>query len=114
MAQVNFRVSDDEKAVLDALAKHRGVSVAELAKQAVMQDISRERVNLAFQLLKEGKIARKKAWFLSGLDYHEFMLEWTRRGAEEVIPDEAIEKGFEIARNLDLDRFLKEPRANRS
>ncbi len=112
MAQVNFRVNDDEKAVLDALAKHRGVSVAELAKQAVLKDISKSRVDLAFELLKEGKIARKKTWFLSGLDYHEFMIEWSKRGAEEQIPDEAIQKGFDLARSIDLSRFLKDSPGN--
>jgi hypothetical protein len=112
MAQVNFRVNDDEKAVLDALAKHRGVSVAELAKQAVLKDILKSRIDLAFELLKEGKIGRKKTWFLSGLDYHEFMVEWTKRGAEEQIPDEAERKGWELARNLDIKKFLREKDEN--
>jgi hypothetical protein len=112
MAQVNFRVNDDEKAVLDALAKHRGVSVAELAKQAVLKDISKSRVDLAFDLLKEGKIGRKKTWFLSGLDYHEFMVEWSKRRAEEQIPDEAERKGFELAMSIDLNKFLRDKDEN--
>jgi uncharacterized protein (DUF1778 family) len=112
MAQVNFRVNDDEKAVLDALAKHRGVSVAELAKQAVLKDILKSRIDLAFELLKTGKAGKKRAWFISGLEYHEFMIEWTKRGAEEVIPDEAIQKGFDLARSIDLSRFLKDPPGN--
>jgi hypothetical protein len=108
MAQVNFRVNEDEKTVLDALAKHRGVSVAELAKQAVLKDISKSRVDLAFELLNAGKAGKKRAWFISGLEYHEFMIEWTKRGAEEQIPDEAERKGFDLAMSIDLHKFLRD------
>ena len=107
MSQVNFRVNDDEKIVLHALAKQRGVSVAELAKQAVIKEILPLRIDLAFNLLNTGKIGRKRAWIISGLSYHEFMIERTRRGAEEIIPDEAEQKGIEIAKNIDLQKFLR-------
>ena len=107
MAQVNFRVNDDERVVLHALAKQRGISVAELAKQAVIKEILPFRVDLAFQLLIEGKIGRKRAWVISGLEYHSFMLEWTKRGAVELISDEAEQKGFDLARNIDLEKFIR-------
>ena len=107
MSQVNFRVSDDEKIVLHALAKQRGVSVAELAKQAVIKEILPFRVDLAFNLLNAGKIGRKRAWIISGLEYHEFMVEWVKRGAEEIIPDEAEQKGFELAKTIELKKFLQ-------
>lgn len=107
MAQVNFRVNDDERVVLHAIAKQRGVSIAELAKQAVIKEILPFRVDLAFQLLKDGKIGRKRAWVISGLDYHEFMVEWTKRGAEEIISDEAEQRGFDLAKSIDLEKYIK-------
>ncbi|TFG05168.1 MAG: hypothetical protein EU536_02675 [Promethearchaeota archaeon] len=84
MTQINFRVNNDEKLVLQALAEFKGVSVAEFAKQVVLKDIGAVRIDLAFKLLSEGKISRKRAWVLSGLTYHEFMLEWAERHAEEL------------------------------
>ena len=51
MSQVNFRMSDDEKLVITALAKQKGISVAELARQALINEIMPMRVNLAFDLL---------------------------------------------------------------
>ena len=70
---------------------------------------SPEIVDLAFKLLQEGKMYRKKAWISSGLDYSEFMREWTKRGAEELIPDEIDDYGIKIALELDASLFLKEP-----
>jgi hypothetical protein len=70
---------------------------------------SQSKIDLAFQLLKEGKISRKKAWFISGLDYNEFMLEWTKLGAEEtILSDEAIQKGFDLAMRIDLKKYLRD------
>ena len=108
MAQVNFRLGKHEKQVIDALAAEKGVSVAELARQALLKEIQQCRVDLAFRLLAEGKIGRKAAWTLSGLSHHQFLVEWTTRGAEETLPDEFIEKELDIARQIDLKRFMRE------
>jgi uncharacterized protein (DUF1778 family) len=109
MEQINFRLQADEKRVLQAIADMKGISVPELVKQTVLKEIEPIRVSLAFQLLQEGKIGRKRALILSGLSYHEFMVEWSKRGAEEVIPDEAIEKEIEDAKKLDLKKYLRNP-----
>ncbi len=109
MSQINFRVDENDKLVLQALAKKKGVSIAEVAKQAVLNEIKALRVDLAFDLLKKGKIGRKKTFLISGLEYHEFLVEWTKRGAEEIIPDEAMQKGIDLALSIDLSKFLKEP-----
>ena len=109
MSQVNFRMNEDEKLVITALAKQKGISVAELARQALINEIMPMRVNLAFNLLKDGQIGRKRAWKLSGLSYHEFMVEWSKRGAVEQVPDAADRKGIETALNLDISKYMKQP-----
>ena len=105
--QINFRVKKDEKEVIDTLARLKGTSTAEFAKNAILKDILPVRVDLAFSLLKEGKIGKKRAWLLSGLDSFEFMSEWTKRRAEEHIPEILIEKEFELLDRLDLSQFFK-------
>ena len=110
--QINFRINEIEKTIIAAIAKERGYSVAEFSKQLVMSEISSQRVDLAFKLLKEGKIYRKKCWILSGLEYPEFMREWTRRGAEEMIPVELLEKSIEAALKLDIRKFLRNPESD--
>nr|MDO8087695.1 hypothetical protein [Candidatus Sigynarchaeum springense] len=107
MEQLNFRISKDEKRVIEAIAAERGVSTAELARRSLLKEIEPIRVDLAFKLLSEGKIGRKRAWTISGLSHNEFLIEWTRRGAEEQIPDEFIEKELDIARSIDLKKFMR-------
>lgn len=107
MEQINFRISGDEKQVLKVLAELNGVSVTEFVKQVVLKEVGPVRVDLAFRLLAEGKIARKRAWLLSGLTYHEFMLEWEKRHAEEIIPEAIRAKELENGLIIDLRRFLK-------
>ena len=75
MPQINFRVNDDEALFIQAIAEIRGISAPEIAKQALMKTISPLRVDIAFQLLKDGKIGRKHAWKLSGVSYYEFLQE---------------------------------------
>ena len=107
MEQINFRIFKDEKEVIATLAKKNGVSVAEFVKQAVMREITDVRVDLAFDLLDQGKISRKRAWVLSGLSGFEFRSEWSKRGAEEKIPDSVIKKQFDTIHDLDISRLLK-------
>ena len=107
MEQINFRVSKDEKQVIDIIARAKGISTSELAKQTVLKDVKSTRVDLAFELLKQGKIGRKKTWLISGLSAHEFLVEWTRRGAEEVMPDDMVDRELEIAKDLDLKKFMR-------
>ncbi len=107
MSQINFRISEDDKLVLQLLAQIRGLTVTELVKQNVFATISQDRIDLAFKLLKDGKIGRKRAWKITGLNGQEFLKEWTRRKAEEIIPDELAEKTLEIALNLNSADFLR-------
>jgi hypothetical protein len=107
MGQINFRISDDEKLILQFLAKNQGISVTEFVKHHIFNIISQDRIDLAFKLLKEGKVGRKMAWKITGLNGQEFLKEWTQRNAEEKIPDELAEKTLNIALNLDSTSLLK-------
>jgi len=105
MSQINFRISNDEKELLQLFASQKGVTITEFIKHNIFNFIAKDRVDLAFKLLQDGKIGRKKAWLISGLNGIEFLKEWTRRSAEEVISDELAEKTLENALSLDLDEF---------
>jgi hypothetical protein len=107
MEQINFRIKADEKKILQFIAEERSISIAELARSAVLKEIGPIRIDLAFQLLTDRKIGRKKAWILSGLSYHEFLIEWTKRGAEEFVPQEILEKESEILNSIDIKKLLK-------
>ena len=67
MTQINFRVDDEIKKIIDLISNAQGISAAELAKRATLNEISNLRVEIAFDLLSQGKIGRKKAWKISGL-----------------------------------------------
>ena len=107
MGQINFRIEEDIKELIDFIAENRGMSTAELAKRATLKEISEIRVDVAFQLLEEGKIGRKRAWKLSGLSTLEFLNEWTKRGAEEFISDEVRESTSDLIKSLDLTKFKR-------
>jgi uncharacterized protein (DUF1778 family) len=112
MEQINFRLKEEEKQVIQAIAEQRGISITEFAKQTVLKEIQPIRIDLAFNLLQQGKIGRKKAWIISGLNFHEFMVEWTKRNAEEFIPDEAFDKEMELLDKIDIKKYLKSNSSN--
>jgi len=107
MEQINFRIDPEEKKILQFIAEDRSITITELARQAVLNEIKQKRIDLAFKLLIEGKIGRKRAWKLSGLTYHEFLVEWTNRGAVECISEDIIDKELEIINNLDINKQTK-------
>lgn len=107
MEQINFRISPEEKRMLQIIADERSITITELARSALFKEIAPKRVDFAFKLLAEGKIGRKKAWVLSGLTYHEFLVEWTKRGAEEHIPDSITVNELEIITKIDLKKHQK-------
>ena len=45
MQQVNFRLSKEEKEVLNQIAQIKGISIAELAKNAVLKEIKEDRID---------------------------------------------------------------------
>jgi hypothetical protein len=100
MTQINFRIDDSIKLILEIVAKEKGKSVAQLAKESLLKEIEPIRIELAFELLKEGKIGRKKAWKISGLDYPGFLHEWKERNAEENITSDSIEDESKLIEEL--------------
>jgi len=114
MQQVNFRLDEDEKWALDLIAKYKGQSIAEYSRSIIAREIRQTRIEVAFQLVKEGKVGFKRAWKLSGLSYHEFITEWVQRNAQEAIAPEIEEKTLENALNLNLDLFRKIKKKNQS
>ncbi|MHA1648519.1 MAG: DUF6290 family protein [Promethearchaeota archaeon] len=106
MEQINFRVEKTEKSIIKILADIKGMSIAEFAKRSVLNEITEERVDIAFNLLKDGIIGRKRAWTLSGLSNLEFLNEWSKRHAEEFISEEITDKELELAKKIDLKKYL--------
>ena len=107
MGQINFRISEEDKSVLQLLAQIRGLTLTEFVRHNIFETISQERIGLAFQLLEDGRIGRKKAWKITGLNGQEFLKEWTRRNAEEKISDELAEQTLQIAESLNSAEFLR-------
>jgi predicted HTH domain antitoxin len=107
MEQINFRIKSEEKSIMKWLAESKGISVAEFAKQSVLNDIADERIEIAFDLVKEGKIGRKRAWTLSGLSHLEFLNEWSKRKIEETITDEILQKELNLAMEIDFSNYRK-------
>ena len=105
MAHINFRIDEEIKDIIDLIAEMQGITAAELAKRATLKEISSERVEIAFRLLAEGKIGRKKAWKISGLGAHEFLNEWTRRDAEEKIDEGSMDKELKLISTLDIKKY---------
>ena len=108
MTQINFRIDDDLKNIIDLISDIQGISAAELAKRATIKEISQLRIEIAFDLLEKGKIGRKRAWIISGLSAHEFLNEWTERGAEEKVLEKSLEKEFQLINEIDIERYRKE------
>lgn len=107
MSQINFRVDDDIKDIIELISKNKGISVAELAKRATIKEISHLRIEIAFDLLSKGKIARKKAWKISGLSALEFLNEWTERGAEEKISEKVRDYESKLMREIDISKYKR-------
>ncbi len=107
MAQINFRVNKEIKNIVDFISKTKGISAAEIAKRATLKEISDMREKIAFDLLKKGKIGRKKAWSLSGLSAMEFLKKWTENECEEKIPDSTVEKEINLIDTLDIKKYRK-------
>ena len=107
MEYINFRLSKIEKEILTEIANSRGISAEEFIKNSIFKEMAPFRVNLAFNLLKEGKIGFKRTWKISGLTYHEFLIEWSKCGAEEKISQIEEEKNLKTALSLDLAPYFK-------
>ncbi len=107
MNQINFRVKPEEIEIAKVIAKTSGVSLAEYARDSFLKDIESKRIEIAFQLLAEGKCGFKRSWTITGLEYREFLFEWAKRRAMEIIPEEMLIDNYNKAMDLDLSKLLK-------
>ena len=100
MKQINFRLSDTEFERAELLAKALDISVPALLKDVSMKGITHSSVETALNLYKTNKIGLKKAWLLSGLEFHEFLDLLGSRDIEPNISDEMIDEMIEAAESL--------------
>ena len=107
MYQINFRVGENEKEILEKIANLKNISLAELSKRFVLKELEHLRQDIAFDLMQEGKISKKEAFKLSGLTYYEFMHEGVKRKVTEKLPEELIESEMNALSTLDIAQFLK-------
>ncbi len=107
MSQINFRIGDTEKELLEKIAHHEQISLAELSKRMVLKELSTFRKEIALNLYQEGKIRKKNALDLSGLSYHEFLIECKERNIVEKIPESVLNHQIELLKNFDLSPYLK-------
>ncbi|QEE14803.1 hypothetical protein DSAG12_00620 [Promethearchaeum syntrophicum] len=107
MSQINFRINNEDMKVAKMISESTGISLAEIARRAFLKKLRPERVEIAFNLLKEGKCGFKKAWKISGLGYNEFLSEWIKKDAKEVIPEEMIEAHLKWALDYDIKKLMK-------
>ncbi|MHA1522220.1 MAG: hypothetical protein ACTSVZ_00670 [Promethearchaeota archaeon] len=108
MSQINFRIGDTEKEILEEIAHYEQISLAELSKRMVLRELSKSRKEIALALYQKGKIRKKKALNLSGLTYHEFLIECKERNIVEKIPDSVVNHQIELLKNFDISPYLKE------
>lgn len=107
MSQINFRVNQEDIEIAKVIAKTSGVSLAEYARTTFLKEIGSKRIEIAFQLLAEGKCGFKRSWTISGLEYREFLSEWAKRGAVEILPEKMLENNYNRAMELDVSKLLK-------
>lgn len=108
MRQINFRIDDDGYALIKRLAEERDVSIAEFAKQLVLERVGELRLEVALALYAGGKIGLKRAWRLSGLEYFEFRRALIGRDIEPRYDAELEDKTLTNALSLDLNQFRKQ------
>ena len=107
MYQINFRVNEIEKEILEKISNHEKISLAELSKRFVLKELSNFRVELALNLLRDGKMGKKSSFGLSGLRYHEFLLECSKRKITERLSEDIITDELQAIRKLDIKSLLK-------
>ncbi|MHA1775966.1 MAG: hypothetical protein DRO88_00970 [Promethearchaeia archaeon] len=107
MYQINFRVKEEEKAILEKIAKIEKISLAELSKRLILKELNELRIKIAFDLMGKGKIGKKIAWKMSGLSYYEFLKKINDLKITEKVSEEVMEKEIAAMNQLDYKELLK-------
>jgi predicted HTH domain antitoxin len=95
--QLNLRVSSDVASDLDALAERARVSRIDLARQILLEGITRHKRDLALQLYREGKVSKSRAAELAGISLWE-MIDLIDRAA--VPSPDSLQEAVEAVRQL--------------
>ncbi len=59
-----------------------------------------------FNLYKAGKVGLKRAWILSGLEFHEFLALLQEKDIDPVIPDTLVDKMVENVESLTFEEMF--------
>ncbi|NMC07284.1 MAG: hypothetical protein GYA24_18865 [Candidatus Lokiarchaeota archaeon] len=106
MKQINFRLTDAEYSRIDLVARSLDTTVPALLKDLGLKGISNVSVEIALNLYKGGKAGLKRAWMLSGLEFHEFLARLQERNIDPVIPDSLVDKMIENVEALTFEEMF--------
>lgn len=103
MKQINFRVSDDEYGLAETVARILGKPVPAVMKELGFKALRDASIDLALELYKTGKIGLKRAWLMTGLEFHEFTRCLMDRGIDPPDDPALVERSIASARAARLE-----------
>lgn len=103
MKQINFRVSDDEYELVAMVAKILGKPVPAMMKDLGFKALRDASIDLAVNLYKDGSIGLKRAWMMTGLEFHEFTGLLVDRGIDPPDSVELVDRAIASARNTRIE-----------
>nr|MDO8087700.1 hypothetical protein [Candidatus Sigynarchaeum springense] len=106
MKQINFRLTDAEYERVDIVARSLDTTIPALLKDLGLKGLARASVEIALNLYKCGKVGLKRAWILSGLEFHEFLALLQERDIDPVIPDTLVDKMVENVESLTFEEMF--------
>ncbi len=106
MRQINFRLTDAEYERVDIVARGLDTTVPALLKDLGLKGLAHTSVEIALNLYKAGKVGLKRAWILSGLEFHEFLALLQEKDIDPVIPDTLVDKMVENVESLTFEEMF--------
>ncbi len=106
MKQINFRLTDAEYERVDIVARSLNTTVPALLKDLSLKGLVHTSVEIALNLYKASKVGLKRAWILSGLEFHEFLALLQEKDIDPVIPDTLVDKMVENVESLAFEEMF--------
>jgi predicted HTH domain antitoxin len=106
MRRIKFRLTYAEHERAEIIARSLGTTVPALLKDLGLKGIINVSVEIALNLYKGGKAVLKRAWMLSGLEFHEFLALLQERNIDPVISDSLVDKMIENVESLTFDEMF--------